>query len=188
MMKLICIIITVCAFISCDGRERAYMTNEALLKENNLFEYFSEKLSFYPEYPVSINTDTILSNGFQIKLNYQVLENDTVIQSKKNKQNTTHRYYYKNTESQLHVLKNNQSITHTTINKALFRNFETQEFWARAIMQYVWLNQEASTTHSIQLNTTFHIPNTEIYKDFILTFFDDGTYNIKKHFPLAKTI
>jgi hypothetical protein len=180
MRKLSILILIVIAFVSCDGRDRAYKSNKDVLMEANLLESFTEALKFMPEQPTKIETDTILSNGFSVKINYQSMENDFVIKTIKSKNDTITKWHYKNFEAAFLVSKNEVELTQGTINKNLFKAFENPEFWNEAIMQYVWIDYEASTDHSIQIKTSFHIPNTKTYKDFIVVVFDNGSISTKQ--------
>jgi hypothetical protein len=85
MNKLCLLILITIASISCDGRHRAYMKNEAILREANLFESFSEEFKYIPERPTEIVTDTLLSNGFHIKTIYHSLDNSFVSKKVKTK-------------------------------------------------------------------------------------------------------
>lgn len=71
MNKLLLLIafIFIC-FVSCDGRDRGNKTNAEILKESKLLDSFSEKIEYIPDSFTEINTDTILSNGFRIKIRY----------------------------------------------------------------------------------------------------------------------
>ena len=57
-------------FIGCDGKDRVHLSNTEVLKEHKLLDSFSEKVEFIPESHVEINTDTILNNGFRVKIRY----------------------------------------------------------------------------------------------------------------------
>ena len=48
------------------------------------------------------------------------------------------------------------------------------------LISYIWIVYEASTKNTLYLNTSFHIPNTESYKDFILKIDEYGSILIKK--------
>ncbi|MCH4553325.1 hypothetical protein [Aestuariibaculum lutulentum] len=187
MKKLLYLIFIIIGFISCDGRERAYMSNEAILKEDNLFKAFSEELHFIPETPVKIVTDTILSTGFQVKINYHSTESNPLVYTKRNKRDSIIYSHYKNFEAHIQISKNTESIINSALDKRLFKSFENSEFWDKAIMQYVWINHEASTEQKIQLHTAFQIPETEIYRDFILNIFENGTIEIKEYHIKPKT-
>ncbi|WP_100615716.1 DUF4738 domain-containing protein [Confluentibacter citreus] len=180
MNKLCVLIILVISLIGCDGKYRSHRSNEDVLREANLLESFSEQLKYIPEQPTEIVTDTILSNGFNIKINYYSNENSHVPKTKKSKNGTVTKTYHKNFEAQFQVQKNNRLILDGIVNKELFHENTDNTFWQNAIMQYVWVDYSAMTEHSIQLHTSFNIPDTQIYKDFTLTIFDDGNIEIKE--------
>lgn len=168
------------SFMNCDGRHRKHKSNVDVLAESNLLNTFSSQLNSVPNQPVTIETDTILSNGFRVKLDYYSKENYIELYS-----NQTH---YFNFEAQLTVLLNNENINNSVINKQLFKDFETTSFWDKAIMQFVWIDHEAASEGSICLNTSFRIPETEIFKDYTIIINDKGVIQIKPRLLLAKTI
>ncbi|WP_100611657.1 hypothetical protein [Confluentibacter lentus] len=180
MSRLYILIILVISFIGCDGKYRAHRSNEDVLREANLLESFSEQLKYIPEQPTEIVTDTLLSNGLNIKINYYSVENDPVSITKKSKNGTLTSTYHKNFEAQFHVHKNNKVIREAVIKKELFHKNEDHPFWQNAIMQFVWVDYSTMTEHSIQLNTSFHIPSTHNFKDFTITIFDTGEMKIKE--------
>lgn len=184
MSKLCVLIILVISFISCDGKHRAHMSNEAVLREANLLESFSEELKYIPEQQIEIETDTILTNGFSIKIAYHSVENSHVSKTKKSKNGIVTKTYHKNFEAQFQVYKNSITFQKGTINKTLFYKSENKDipFWNDAIMQYVWVDYSAMSEHSIQLNTSFHVPDTDDFKDFTITIFDNGAMEIKEIF------
>lgn len=188
MNRLCVLIIFVISFISCDGRHRVHMSNEAILREANLLESFSEQLKFIPEQRTEIVTDTLLSNGFNIKINYYSIENSLILKTKKNKNGTVTKTYHKNFEAKLQVHKNNVAILDRVVNKALFRENIHNPFWQDAIMQYVWVDYSSMTEHSIKLHTSFNIPDTNNFKDFTLIIFDDGDIKIKEISPINSKV
>jgi hypothetical protein len=151
-----------------------------VLRETDLLESFSEELKYIPEQPTEIVTDTILSNGFRIKTTYHSIENSFVSKKAKNKNGTSINTHHHNFEVQFQIHKSNLPIRNGIINKALFYEKDNHAFWQNAIMQYVWVNYEAMTEHSIQLNTSFNIPDTNMFRDFAITFYDDGQLFIKE--------
>lgn len=180
MNKLYILILIIITFIGCDGRHRAHMSNEAVLREANLFQSFSEELKYIPEQPTEIVTDTLLSNGFHIKTTYHTIENSFVSKKANNKNETTTNTYHHNFEVQFQIHKSNFLIREGIINKQLFYKKDTHAFWQNAIMQFVWVDYEAMTEHSIQLNTSFNMPGTHTFKDYTITFYDDGQVVIKE--------
>ena len=168
------------SFMNCDGRIRKHRSSAEILTESNLINAFSNQPNFIPKQPVKIETDTILSNGFRIKLDYY---------SNKNlkKANTEQTNHY-NFEAILEVLFNDERINTTIINKHLFKDFESSSFFDKAIMQFVWIDHEASTGNSLYLKTSFRIPETDIFKDYAIIINDQGYIQIEPRQVLPKTV
>ncbi|WP_084708862.1 DUF4738 domain-containing protein [Siansivirga zeaxanthinifaciens] len=180
-MKSMCILLfVVISFIGCDGREKAYQKNQEVLQKAQLLESFSEQIKFIPENYTEIATDTTFSNGLQIKLNYHSLENDYVLKTSKTKQDTIIKEHFKNFEVSLQLFKNESLITEKTINKHLFSEFIDANFREEAIMLYVWVDHSSSTEKQVCLNTAFNIPNTSIFKDFVIYVNDNGSLYVKE--------
>lgn len=173
---------------SCDGRNRKYKTNAEVLKENKLLESFTQKIKFVPETYTEIKTDTILSSGFEVKINYHSLESSFVLETRKSKNDAITRIHHKNFEAQLLVLKHNTIINKSLISKKLFHEFESTTFWANAIMQFLWIDYDASNENMIYLNTSFCIPNTDECKDFTLKINEQGVIQIEEINIIPNTI
>ena len=186
--KLLFLFLLTIAFVSCDGRDRKHKTNAEVLNENNLLDSFSEKLVFIPEKPIQIITDTILSNGFQVKLNYSSVENDIILKTIKKENDTLTKIHYKNFKAKLEVFKNGKAINKSTIDKSLFLEFENNDFWSKAIMQFIWIDYNTSTKNTLHLNTSFNIPDTDIYRDFILKIDNLGNIYIEEKYPSENII
>ncbi|AUP77211.1 hypothetical protein [Flavivirga eckloniae] len=188
MKKLaVLMFLSIITLISCDGRDRKYKTNTEVLKENKLLKSFKEAIKFVPETYTEIKSDTILSNGFKIKINYYSVENDFVLETKKSKNDSLIKIHHKNFEAQLLVFKNNTIINQSLINKKLFYNDDIT-FWQNAIMQFVWIDHEASNKNELYLNTSFCIPSTEECKDFVLKINKQGIIKIEEVIILSNTV
>ncbi|NMH89493.1 DUF4738 domain-containing protein [Flavivirga algicola] len=181
-------LISIITLASCDGRDRKYKSTVEVLKENKLLKVFSQEIKYVPDTYVEIKTDTILSNGFEVKVNYHSLENDFVIETLKSERDSIKKIHYKNFEAQLLVLKNNTIINKSLINKALFYEYENTQFWTHAIMQFLWIDDDASNEEMLYLNTSFCIPNTEECKDFTLKINDKGVIQIEEINIFSNTI
>src|SRR5690606_5302671 len=118
-----------------------------------------------------IVTDTLLSNDFHIKTIYHSLDNSFVSKKVKNKNGTSTNNYHHNFEVQFQIHKSGMLIKDGIINKELFYDKRNQAFLQDAVMQFVWVDYESTTEHSIQLNTSFNIPNTNTFRDFAITFY-----------------
>ncbi|WOD43065.1 hypothetical protein [Hwangdonia lutea] len=181
-MKHLCILCFTLIFtlLSCDGRDRIYKTNAEVLKENKLFDSFSEAIKYIPEQRTEILTDTILSTGFQVKIQYYALDKAYSSKTIKASNETNTTLHFKNFEAQFQVLKNNKLIAQNIINKEVFKKHEASTFWNQAIMQYVWIDYENSTAEFITINTSFNIPKTDIFKDFSIIIDTFGAVKIKE--------
>ncbi len=168
------------ALMSCDGRDRKYKTNADVLKANKLFDSFSEQVKYMPEQPTEVFTDTILSTGFQVKIKYYALENDVISKTSTTPNDHNKTVYFKNFEAQFQVSKNNNLLIRDFINKKMFTKFESHAFWAAAVMQFVWVDYENSTEEFLTLNTSFHIPETKVYKDFSIVVNKFGKIKIRQ--------
>ncbi|MDN3667473.1 hypothetical protein ACFFU1_05965 [Algibacter miyuki] len=175
-------------FMSCDGRNRMHQSNREVLESANLLESFSTRVYFVPQEEVKIHTDTIMSSGFHVKLNYNSIEGQFVSKTEVTKGKTQTKIHFKNFEAQLSVLKQGQLLTHSLINKSLFKEYATPDFWEQAIMQHVWLNHEQSTAEMVCLNTSFRILNTNTFKDFSILIDTFGNLKIKEVNLLPNTI
>ncbi|WP_217639604.1 DUF4738 domain-containing protein [Algibacter pectinivorans] len=178
--KLLLLILPVIVVLfSCDGRDRIYKPNVQVLKKHNLLESFTKQTKFVPEQKIQIETDTILSNGFEIKIQYHSVENNelskTIVNTK-----TKSPTRYKNFEANLHVLKNGLTLNKSVINKELFSNSENSTFLNQAIMQFVWIDYQASTPSQLILNTSFNIPGTDSYRDFVILIDELGRLKLKE--------
>jgi hypothetical protein len=188
-MNKLCLIFVLflIAFTSCDGRGRKHRTNAEILTESNLLKSFSEEVKYIPEHYTEIITDTILNNNFRIKIKYYSLNNDYVSSNNSSNEALVINHY-KNFEAKIQVLNNNNIITENIINKHIFSKFENPEFWSKAIMQFIWVDYNASTKTSVNINTSFCLPETETCKDYAITINKFGTIQIKEINLILNTI
>ena len=173
-------------FFGCDGRYHRHNSNAEVLKTNHLYESFSKQMEFLPEETVEIKTDTILSNGFELHLKYTTLDKE--YQKMALKLKPPKELYYKNFGSELICKRSGKVIFEQRIEKSLFSAFETPEFWDKAIMQFVWIDYEASLNEKVSLNTSFYLPESNSYKDFNIEIYSDGRWYIKPISFVSKLI
>lgn len=120
MKKLLfLLVLTSISFIGCDGKERVHLSNTEVLKQHKILDSFSEKIEYIPEQYSEINTDTILSNGFRVKLKAFVdMENS--IMKIKNINSLHYKTFYRNRIINLYVEKNDKQIFSKIINNNFF--------------------------------------------------------------------
>lgn len=168
------------AFISCDGRDKIYKTNQEILKEHKLYKSFSESISYIPESYLETSTDTILSTGFQVKIkSYTDMENS--ILKEYTKGNILHKTFFRDINTSISIIKDNQEIVSTAITKQLFKDYykSTHTNFNHKIIQGIWLNQYASIINNkIIVDIQLYEPKTEHYEYYTLGFDNDGTFFI----------
>lgn len=181
LIYLILILLTV--VLSCDGRDKMHKTSQEILKKNNLYESFSQKVLYIPEHYSETKNDTILSNGFQVTLkSYTNMRESFLKKSFKN--HLLLKNYYRDIETTILINKNEQNIVSTNINKDFFMN-SNREFHSilkDKILQGVWLNEYASIiTNTVILDVQFMEPETKNYSYFRISFDQNGLMLISNH-------
>lgn len=182
MKKLIFSILPIIAIfsMSCDGRNRTYKSNTEVLRDSNLLKSFSEQLNFVPEKPIEIVTDTILSNGFQVKIKYTSIEDDFISLKKTSDNDSIINTNYKNFEAKIQIFKSGELISKLSLNKSKFSHFETFSFLEYAIMQFVWIDYNNLNANQISFNTSLNNLKNKGYKDYNITIDSKGIIEIKE--------
>jgi len=178
---LVFVVVIVLMFIGCDGRNKANKSNQEVLKEHNLYKSFSENIKFIPETYSETTIDTILSNGFSVKIKTYTDMNASFL-SEFSKDTIHHKNYYRDIKSAINISKNNSIITSKLITKDFFSGYnETiSNDIENKIIQGIWLNQYASLIkNKVIFNVVFSMPNSKDYSCYTLTFFDNGEYLIE---------
>ncbi len=117
---LVLLFIFVVTLFSCDGRDRKHKTNVDVLKENNLLDAFSEKIKYTPKAYAEVLTDTILSNGYTIKIKtFSDMSHSFLDEFKVNA--ITHKHYFRKIISEVFIEKDNTIIFNTTIDNTFFK-------------------------------------------------------------------
>jgi hypothetical protein len=185
--KLIFLVIPiVLTFLGCDGRYRKYKASSELLTETSLLKAINEQIRFVPEQPILIITDTILDSGFDVKITYYSLHANYIVDETESLNPSKTNHY--NFEAKVSVFKSTTYCNDFTLNKTFFKDFESPLFWKKAVMQYVWIDFETSTSNTLYLNTTFRIPASETYRDYRISIDDQGIIEVKEKNNLAKTV
>ncbi|TYB73167.1 hypothetical protein [Bizionia myxarmorum] len=117
--SLIILLVFAITFAACDGRDRLEKTPQEILKETKLLDSFSTKTVFIPQTYTEIKTDTILNNGFRIKIKtYSDLENNLVDSIKID--SITTKTFYREFISEVTVFKDEKEIFNKTVDKSFF--------------------------------------------------------------------
>lgn len=115
-------IVFITTLIGCDGKERARLSLNQKVEKSDLSKSYFENVKYIPESYAETVTDTILNNGFKIKIKHFVDLNNHIEVIKKTDSLTT-KYKYREQLANVTVTKNNQVIFDNLITKDFFRNF-----------------------------------------------------------------
>lgn len=194
MNKLILLIFAgFITLMSCDGRERVHKTNTEILQENKLLDSFAERSIFIPEQRLETITDTLLSNGFSVKIKtYSDMENTVVFTKKRHA--LLEKTHYRNFIFEIEVKKEGVSIyndaySKTRVNKELnFRsdfpeNSPFYNFHNKSVLKSITVDDESLLRDKIMINLTYYIPETKHYTTSTL-FIDDKGYSSFVHLEI----
>jgi len=162
--------------ISCDGRSEIYKSNQEILKAHRLYESFSERINYIPEFYLETTTDTILSNGYKIKIKSYTDMNNSLLNTY-TKENIQHKNYYRNINTNITIIKNNQEILSKLITKddLIACDKSLEKMIQNKILQGVWINEYASLIkNKVIINVLFVEPETNKNINYSLEFDAQG--------------
>jgi len=173
------LLVFILIFASCDGKDRSRYTHQEKLEKSKLSESFFEQVKYKPELYSEVKTDTILSNGFHIKLKVYSDMNAYVLRESK-KDTINYKHYYRIFKGELIITLKNKEIINQTIDKSLFSNNTNSDFWKAAILGNISLNYERSNDDEISLSAFYRVPETRQYKDFNIIINSNGKIRIEE--------
>jgi len=137
--------------ISCDGRDRVFKTNTEVLIENKLLDSFSENITYVPETYTEVATDTILYNGFHVKLKtYTIMDKHIVNEFKQD--SIVYKKYYREFVTDVIVTMNDKEIFNERIDKEFIHKHNNNLQLNKAIIN-VMVNQVSSVkNHGLVLS------------------------------------
>ena len=168
--KLILILFAFVYFSSC--KNDAKFLNPT--KNDNTIEYVAEII---PKYYLEVQTDTILSNDFRVQIKYKSL-NKNVLKITEKTPFKISKTYYREFESNLQVFNGTQVVLDKKISKEDFEEDLDKQFWGKAILQFVELDQiKSQKTEKIVVK--FHFFNPQISKNKLYNLFVDRKGNLE---------
>ena len=171
------ILISCICLASCDGRNRVHKPNKTVLKETKLLDSFSESIKYIPETYTEIKTDTLLSNGFHIKMKTYSSMNKSVLNEFK-QDSINYKTYYREFVSEVIITINEEEIFNEIIDKSFLINLNSNLQLNHAIVK-IGVDESSSTSkNSITLTTIIEgIENPKLtYLNLIVN--AKGEYNL----------
>lgn len=171
---LLFLIIT--AFVSCVGRDRAQNSDKDNVVNSKLSDSFFEKTEYIPEIYTQIDVDTLLSNGFRVKIMvYSDMESSYL--NKFQLDSIKYKHYYRYFNADIKVIKNKNEIYSNTINHHILDNIleNTSEHFNQYILTDFWIEQFTSNINDKAIVKLFFCkPESEICKTIRLIFSDNN--------------
>jgi len=163
--------------------------NDAGFSEPRLFalnnEYYNNNtVEVIPRMHITIETDTILSNDFRVKIKYNSI-NKNILKISKNEYSRFEKTLYREFASALKVSVKDRIIFDQEITKHYFNPDTDDKFWKNAILQFVEIDQMATQLKEI-IVVKFSFVNPVINKsEFYSLLIDENgqveIINDKKH-------
>lgn len=178
---LILVLIAI-SFTSCDGRKSKSESLKEAVKEFNDTIGPIEVIKYFPETYAETLTDTILSNGFKIKIkaftdmtsNYlNEFTKDTIL----------NKYYYRNYIADVIVYKNETEVFNKRINNSFFINYDESftSLLKDKVLNGFWINEKyVQSNNNIIIDFLFCKPETQSCIYFELYIDEKGDYKIIK--------
>lgn len=167
------------AVMNCEGRTTR---NHALAEDIEEFkkDTIIEKTTYFPQEHEETINDTILSNGYRIKvrffsdMNSQILDEVT-------KENIVYKQYHREFNAHLTIIKNDKEIFNKVIDKNFFKRHQEVKLDALAfsIMSNVAIDSDLFLNNkNLNVEIWFNKINTDFHHIYTLAFNEDGFYGI----------
>ena len=172
----ISILITV-LFMSCDGRQSQRESLEAAVTKFKDSVGIIEVIKYFPEEYSENVTDTILSNGYRVKIK-SFSDMEHYVTQEFIKDTIVNKHYYRDYKSIVTIYRNDEEILSKEIDKSSFfkQNLLDEVDLKNVILQGVSLNQSdfQSNTNFLQIDIWFCKPETDDCLNFKLSIDSDG--------------
>ena len=150
------------------------------LKEDNLIAEFKSTIEFIPKQDSRVVIDTLLTNGFQVKINHKSLPVEYNIEITSVEDGIKNSSFYKSYFSEINIQFQGQSIFNNTFKKTDFIDSIQGYFWDEAIMQMIWLDDKAPVNNNyVDLYVSFCHPIDKRCKDYKIRILKNGEYKIE---------
>ncbi|MCX7549424.1 hypothetical protein [Xanthomarina sp. F2636L] len=181
MGKYIFTLVLMCigiASVSCDGRYRVYKSNTDILIENKLLDSFSENITYIPESYTEVVTDTILSNGFHIKMKtYSNMEKSVLYEFKQDTINF--KEYHREFISEVIITKNSKEVFNKIVDKQFFEITENLHL-KNSIVKLMVDESSSVKNNSMILSAMIQTTDSKKIRFYDIIIDAEGTYKLKE--------
>ena len=175
------------AFTSCEGRKTQRQALSESIEEFKKTVHFETKV-YIPETYLEQEVDTLMSNGFRVKIKtYSDMSN--AVRFSKIKDTINYQTHYRNFKFDVSVIKDNEEIYNETFNKEkvneafnyhknLVSGSDLYNFDTLAVLKSIHVNDDPTYTNMVLINITYAIPESERSSSHTLFIDDKGKSNI----------
>ncbi|WP_179018960.1 hypothetical protein [Winogradskyella forsetii] len=160
------------AFTSCEGRKTQRQALSESIEEFKKTVHFETNV-YIPETYLEQDVDTLMSNGFRVKIKtYADMSN--AVRFSKIKDTINYQTYYRNFKFDISVTKDdkviyNESFNKKKVNKAfnyngnLVSGSDLHHFDRLAVLKSIQVNDDPSYTNMVLIDIMYAIPETDRY-------------------------
>ncbi|NRD21450.1 hypothetical protein HNV08_15450 [Winogradskyella eckloniae] len=188
MKQLILLLILVGSLsISCEGRKTQHQALSESIEEFKKTVNF-ETHNYIPETYLEQKVDTVLSNGFRVKIK-TFSDSTNAVRFSKIKDTINHQTHYRNFKFEISVSKNNVVIYNEHFNKAkvnkafnynsnLSPGSKLYNFNTLAVLKSIEVNDDPSYTNMVLIDFVYGIPETDKQASHRMFIDENGKSNI----------
>jgi hypothetical protein len=170
------------AFTNCDGKDRASKNNKEKIENSDLSSSFFEHVNYFPKKYVEVITDTILSNGFTVRIKtFSDMENKILITKKTD--TITQKNYYRNWVSELQVSFKSNVLLIKTIDNSFLQNIKTIKETGLSMLQFtnIYVNQNKSLQNILVLDVyAFKANKVKAFTKLEIVIDKKGNYTLQE--------
>ncbi len=170
------------AFVSCDGRKSKSVALKESIEKLKDSAGTLETIKYFPEEYAENVRDSILSNGFRVKIKtYTDLNNSYLHEFEID--SVLNKHYYRNYIAEIEVLKNHRQILKLKVDNSFIVNNDpsSDKYLEDLTMHGVWIDQSKSNDHkNVVIDFLFCKPETDVCFYFEMTIDQEGHYQLKE--------
>lgn len=170
------LIVSIIILLSCSGKNGSHDFDghgQIDAHEINLSKTF-KKLTYHPKEYVATETDTLMNNGFRVKIKYYSLMDHSIRKTNRLAINQESTVFYRQFQSDIMVYKDEQLIFQTTMNDKGSAHFE------KDILQFVYLDELVSSKDQVVIKYAYHDITNNQFSDHRLYIKENGTIKTEK--------
>lgn len=177
---LLVLFIGVVAFSSCDGRQtKQEALKQSVTKFKNSIKT-TQIIEYFPSEYAEVQTDTMLSNGYRVKIKNFTSMTASVLEKATSK-NSNYKHYFRQIESEIIVYKNDKLIFSALMDEDFFSRYISNNITFDAYLNSgITINELKSLEENkLVLESSFRKPKSTISSSYLIIIDEKGVLNFK---------